>query len=56
MAGMLQVARESGIPVAGVGVFLASSAPSPRRLSLPEVHALLEVKMEKDGAALVSIK
>jgi purine operon repressor len=53
VAGMLQVARESGIPVAWVGVFLASNAPSPSRLSLPEVHALLEVKVEKDRASIV---
>jgi hypothetical protein len=53
---MLQVARESGIPVAGVGVFLASNASSPGRLSLPEeVHVLLEVKVEKDRASIVSI-
>lgn len=56
VAGMLQVARESGIQVAGVGVFLASAMPQPGRLNLPEVHALLEVNVEKNQTAAVSIK
>lgn len=52
---MLQVARESNLDVAGVGVFLASAKPAVKRLSYPSLHALLEVDVEKQENAKVSI-
>ena len=55
VSGMLQVARESDLNVAGVGVFLASAKPVTKRLSYPSLHALLEVDVEKQGNAKVSI-
>jgi len=56
VAGMLQVARESDLEVAGVGVFLASATPGTKRMPLPSFYALLEVDVQKDDRARVSLE
>ncbi|HOO62846.1 MAG TPA: pur operon repressor [Synergistaceae bacterium] len=55
VSGMLQVARESNLEVAGVGVFLASAKPSIKPISFPSFHALLEVDVEKGNETRVSV-